>query len=300
MNTADQAVVHFNENQVLLLNICLGFLMFGVALDLKLAEFREVSKNVRSIITGLISQWVMLPLLTLALIWVFKPQMSIAMGMILVASCPGGNVSNYAVYLAGANTWLSVILTTFSTFFCVVSTPLVFNGMSRLLYENNALSVNFDISFYQMAGAIFQLLFVPMLLGIAMSHYYPKQTTQIKSWVKKLSMMIFIGFVIAGIWTNRENIGQYVHLVFLLVLVHNGLALAGGYGMATLGCLKDKDRRAVSIETGIQNSGLALVLIFNFFDGIGGMALIAAWWSIWHLISALSVALYWRNHRITV
>ena len=222
------------------------------------------------------------------------------MGMILVASCPGGNVSNYAVHLAGANTWLSVILTTFSTLFCVVSTPLIFNGMSRFLYENNALSGNFDISFYQMAGAIFQLLFVPMLLGIAMAHYYPGQTLRIKSWVKKLSMMIFIGFVIAGIWANIENIAQYVHLVFLLVLVHNGLALAGGYGIGTLGGLTDKDRKAVSIETGIQNSGLALVLIFNFFDGIGGMALIAAWWSIWHLISALSVALFWHSNRIAV
>ena len=294
MQTVDQAVINFNENQILLLNICLGFLMFGVALDLRLSEFKEVSKNLKSIAAGLISQWILLPLVTLILIYFIKPQESIAMGMMLVAACPGGNVSNYAVHLSGGNTWLSVILTTFSTMFCVISTPLIFKGLFHFIYEESATRSQFEISFFDMAGAIFQLLIVPLLLGMAMARYYPEITAKIKSHVKRLSMLIFIGFVFAGIYGNMENIGNYVQLVFMIVLLHNSLALITGYGFASLTRRPAKDRRAIAIETGIQNSGLALVLIFNFFNGLGGMALIAAWWSIWHLISALVIASFWK------
>lgn len=300
MQTLDQAAVHFNENQILLLNICLGFLMFGVALDLKISEFREVSRNLKSIATGLIAQWVLLPLVTLLLIYFIRPQESIAMGMILVAACPGGNVSNYAVHHAGANTWLSVILTTFSTLFCVISTPLIFKGMFHFFYKDTAMVSQFEISFYDMAGAIFQLLVVPLLLGMAMARYYPDITQKIKIHIKRLSMLIFIGFVIAGIYSNLDNIGKYVHMVFWIVLIHNSFALFTGYSFASLTGRPVKDRRAIAIETGIQNSGLALVLIFNFFNGLGGMALIAAWWSIWHLISALALASYWKVRDVKI
>lgn len=300
MQTVDQVVINFNENQILLLNICLGFLMFGVALDLKLSEFTEVSKNLKSIVTGLVSQWILLPFVTLVLIYFLKPQESIAMGMILVAACPGGNVSNYAVHLSGANTWLSVILTTLSTLFCVFSTPLIFKGLFHFFYKESAWASQFEISFYDMAGAIFQLLIVPLLLGMAMARYYPDLTQKIRIHIKRLSMMIFIGFVFAGIYNNLDNIGKYVHLVFAIVLLHNSLALFSGYGFAALTGRPMNDRRAIAIETGIQNSGLALVLIFNFFNGLGGMALIAAWWSIWHLISALALASYWKVRDVKI
>lgn len=300
MQSVDQAVVHFNENQVLLLNICLAFLMFGVALDLKMSEFSQVSRNLKSILTGLFSQWFVLPALTVGLILIIKPHFSIAMGMLLVAASPGGNVSNYAVHLSGSNTWLSVILTTFSTLFCALSTPVIFGGLSEWLYSNEALNGNFNVSISNMVEAIAQLLLIPLALGMLMSHYRPEFTHSIKNGVRRISMLIFIAFVFAGIYTNLSNIGEYLHLVFIIVMIHNGLALLAGYYTGRIAGLEIADCRTISIETGIQNSGLALVLIFNFFDGLGGMALIAAWWSIWHLISAMLLALYWKSKKIEI
>ncbi|MBK9257923.1 MAG: bile acid:sodium symporter family protein [Saprospiraceae bacterium] len=295
MHIADQVSVHFNSNQITFLNICLGFLMFGVALDLKLSHFRKSGFEIRSIVTGLISQWIILPALTLVLIFIIQPYYSIALGMLLVACCPGGNVSNYAVHLSGSNTYLSLILTTISTLLCVFTTPLLFGGLSYLIPDNQMTENTFEISILQMCGTILQLIILPMLAGMILVHYANNFVLAIKGTVKKVSLFIFTAFVFGGIYSNLDNIGEYLHLVFWIVMLHNGLALFAGYSFAKINKLDEKDSRAISIETGIQNSGLALVLIFNFFDGLGGMALIAAWWSVWHLISAIIVALYWKS-----
>lgn len=107
----DEIQINFNTEQVALLNICLGFLMFGVALDLKIDDFKYIGSHFRSVWVGLVSQWLLLPILTMGLIWILQPEVSLALGMLLIAACPGGNVSNYAVHLAKANAALSVVLT---------------------------------------------------------------------------------------------------------------------------------------------------------------------------------------------
>ena len=109
------------------------------------------------------------------------------------------------------------------------------------------------------------------------------------------------GFVLFAIKGNLDNLAEYIGIVFFIVLIHNGLALfIGYYFSSSLLGLHVNDARAISIETGIQNSGLALILIFNFFEGQGGMALIAAWWSIWHLISAFVLALIWSRKKVEI
>lgn len=154
----------------------------------------------------------------------------------------------------------------------------------------------FDISFINMISTIVQLILVPLVLGYIFVTFFPILVSKIKGFVKKVSLLIFIGFVIAAVAGNLDNLKNYIGLVFFIVLIHNGLALAVGYFFSsTIMKLPSNDAKAISIETGIQNSGLALILIFNFFDGMGGMALIAAWWSVWHLISALIIATYWKG-----
>ncbi|MBC7884342.1 MAG: bile acid:sodium symporter family protein, partial [Saprospiraceae bacterium] len=166
MNEIDSITINFNDNQIILLNICLGVLMFGVALDLKISDFIYVIKNPKSVIAGLISQLILLPLLTIALVWVLKPEYSVAMGMILIASCPGGNVSNYAVHLSGANSALSVILTMISTLFCALSTPFIFEQLSTLIPYDNGGSTIFNINFGDMVLTIGQLILIPLIIGI--------------------------------------------------------------------------------------------------------------------------------------
>ena len=297
MTNIDDIAIKFNPETLVFLNICLAFLMFGVALDLRLDQFRSLLRQPKKPILGLTSQWVLLPLLTIALILLFRPPTSLALGMILIACCPGGNVSNYAVHLAGANTPLSVIMTTVSTLGAAIITPLYFSGLSTWLPETRELAQEIHVPLPDMMSTIFTLIILPLIIGMLFRAYLPAFTDRINKSVKGLSMAIFIGFVVVAIASNWNNLVNYLNLVFFLVLVHNSLALLTGYGFGRLTGLDEADARTLSIETGIQNSGLALLLIFNFFDGRGGMAIIAAWWGTWHLISAFSLAMYWRRNK---
>jgi len=293
MEQIDSIRINFNPDQLFILNLCLAFLMFGVALDLKISNFRYLFKNPKAPLTGLGSQWLFLPLLTLLLIYLFEPPASLGLGMVLVAACPGGNVSNFAVALAGANAALSVFLTTVSTLGATVLTPLYFTLLSPLIPGAESLRQSIYVNPANMVNTIVQLIIIPLLLGMLMRAYLPRLTDKIHRPVRILSMAVFVGFVIVAVYSNFDNIVNYLHIVFLLVVTHNALALFGGYWIARGSSLPEQDARAISLETGIQNSGLGLILIFNFFDGLGGMALIAAWWGIWHLVSAFTLAIFW-------
>ncbi|MGB4958677.1 MAG: bile acid:sodium symporter family protein [Saprospiraceae bacterium] len=291
----DHIIINFDHTQILVLNVCLGILMFGVALELKLSDFKYIIQQPKVVIGGMVSQWILLPVLTIGLIYLIRPDYSLALGMILIAACPGGNVSNYAVHLAGANAALSVVLTMVTTVMCAVSTPFIFRNLKKLLPLSGDEYPPFDIAFLDMLSTIGQLILIPLTIGFLFTTYLPVLTCKIKGVVKKVSFLIFIGFVIAAVSGNLDNLYNYVYIVFFIVLVHNGLALVIGYYWSEkILRLTVNDCRAISIETGIQNSGLALILIFNFFDGLGGMALIAAWWSIWHLLSSLALAWWWK------
>ncbi len=295
METIDNIRINFNPDQLLILNLCLAFLMFGVALDLRIGNFRELLRKPRTPLIGLSSQWLLLPLLTLALIFLFRPPASLALGMILVASCPGGNVSNFAVHLAGANSALSVLLTTITTLGATILTPLYFSFLAPLTPGAAGLSERIYVAPLDMVWTIVQLILVPLALGMLLHAYQPRLTTLIRRPVRLLSLAIFAGFILMAVYANFSIIVNYLYLVFFLVLAHNTVALLGGYNWARLFGLSRFDTRAIALETGIQNSGLGLILIFNFFDGLGGMAIIAAWWGVWHLLSAFSLAMWWSR-----
>ena len=295
MDPIDAVKINFNPEQLFFLNICLAFLLFGVALDLKVNHFRDIVQAPKATLVGLISQWILLPLLTIGLIYVIQPPVSIALGMALVAACPGGNVSNYAVHLAKGNAALSVTLTSISTFAAILATPFYFMVLGKLIPGSEIYANTIQVEWIQILVTILQIILLPLVLGMLLQWRFPKFTAKIRRGVGILSMVIFIGFVLVAVRANFQQIIDYVHLVFLLVFLHNLLALAGGYWLAKWNNLSQKDARAISIETGIQNSGLGLILIFNFFNGLGGMAMVAAWWGVWHLISAFSLANWWRR-----
>ena len=300
MESLDHIRVNFNAEQLFLLNFCLGFLMFGIALELTTDDFKALVKNKKSTLVGLASQMVLLPVLTLILIAIIQPHPALAAGMLLVAACPGGNVSNYAVHLSKANAPLSVLLTTFSTLAAAFTTPFVFKQGQNVLTSLTRSQTTFSIDFFSMFLSIVQLILVPLILGMLLRQWQPTFTAKIIPTVKRVSLVIFIAFILFAVAGNLENIRQHLHRVFLIVMVHNGLALALGYYFPKWMGRSTQDARTISIETGIQNSGLALILIFNFFNGNGGMALIAAWWSVWHLVSSFVLALYWKRHPVAV
>lgn len=295
MDAIDAVRINFNPGQLTLLNVCLAFLMFGVALDIKIKDFKYILQHPKMAIIGLISQLLLLPILTILLARFFNPPASIALGMVLIAACPGGNVSNFAVHLAKANAALSVMLTSISTIAAVIITPIAFQFWSTFIPGTETLRDTVYVDPFDMIKTIIQLIFIPLILGMLINHRFELIANKIKKPVRIISIAIFFGFVVFAMIGNYENIINHVGKVFWIVLVHNSLAFMLGFYWAKLFKLPKMDARSISIETGIQNSGLGLILIFNFFDGIGGMAMITAWWGIWHLISGFCLAMYWSR-----
>ena len=293
MENLDLVKINFSPDQLFLLNICLAFIVFGIALDMRLSDFRYLTRNPKTTLVGLTSQLILLPILTIALIYFFSPPASLALGILLIGVCPGGTTSNFMVHLAKANTALSITLTSVVTIAAIFLTPISFSWLSEWIPGTATLRKSIYVNPMDMFNTIFQLIIIPLALGMGINHFFNKLADKIRRPARLLSIIIFFSFVIFAVKGNWENIILYVNDVFIIVLVYNSLALLIGYWWSRLNGLNNYDARAISIETGIQNSGLALILIFNFFDGLGGMAMVAAWWGIWHLISGFTLATWW-------
>lgn len=295
METIDQIQLNFSPESLFALNISLGFIMFGVALELKWADFKGLLQNPRPILVGAGSQFLLLPVLTFGLVWLLEPHPSMALGMILVAACPGGNVSNFMSLYARGNAALSVSLTALATVLAIFMTPFNFAFWGGMYEPTAVLLQEVSLDVWDMVKTVGMLLGIPLVLGMGLTHYFPAVSRKLQRPIRILSIFIFAGIVGLAFYKNVDLFLAHIHLVFLLVLIHNAVALAGGYGWASLWKLGFADRKSLSIETGIQNSGLGLILIFSFFGGMGGMAIVAAWWGIWHIIAGLSVASWWRR-----
>lgn len=294
----DEITLNFNAEGLLLLNFLLAFIMFGVALELRITDFKRVLSSPKATFVGLFAQWVLLPFITIILIYIFNPQASIALGMVLVAVCPGGNISNFVSKLAGADTALSVSLTALTTSAAIFITPLSFAFWSNFIPASMELDSSIALDVYDMFFTILNLIIVPVAIGLMFGHYFPAVTQKIKKPINILSILIFAVFVVIAFMKNADYFLEFIHIIFIIVLFHNGLAFLGGFYMGKAFALNLSERKAVSIETGIQNSGLGLVIVFNFFDGLGGMAIVAGWWGIWHIIAGLSLAYFWSGNKI--
>lgn len=303
----DPVKINFNAAGMHAINLVLSFVMFGVALGINPKQFSLLIKKPKSYILGLISQLVALPLLTFLIVVTFSEFITptVAMGMILVASCPGGNISNFMSSLSKANTELSVGLTASTTMLSVISTPTnfaVWGGLYVRYINKHATHVlqPLEIDKWQMFETVFILLGIPLILGIIFARVFPNATQKIKKPIQYLSIIFFLAMIVLAFSNNLNLFLKYILFVFFIVLAHNALALGTGYGIASAFKLPDADRRTLTIETGIQNSGLGLVLLFNpkIFPPelqLGGMLFITAWWGIWHIVSGLGIAAIWSK-----
>jgi bile acid:Na+ symporter, BASS family len=300
LEVLDHITLNFSAQGLFLMNVTIAFIMFGVALDMSFGGFKNLLRKPKPLIAGMISQIILLPAITFLLILILKPSHGVALGMLLVASCPGGNVSNFISSLSRANIELSVSLTAVTTLTAVIITPANFAFWGRLYAGTSPLLRPIEIDPWQMLQTVVILLGVPLILGLAFKMKFPATTAKILKPVRWASIFLFAGFIAGALSANFSHFLRYIHLIFLIVLVHNGLAFLTGYGFASLLKLPPKDRRSVSVETGIQNSGLALALVFNpkIFPSdleLGGMAFIAAWWGIWHIIAGLGLTFIWNR-----
>ena len=286
----DQVRLNFNPQGLFVINAAIGLMMLGVALELKLDDFKRVFVAPKAPAIGLAAQFVLLPAFTFLLTLIIKPPPSIALGMILVAACPGGNLSNIMTYLARGNCAISVSMTAVSTVAAIVMTPLNLALWGGLNPHTADILKKVSLRPLDVFITVFVILGVPLCIGLLISRSFPALAAKVRKPFKIFSLVFFIGIVAAALGINWQNFLNYVGLVFIGVLIHNALALNLGYWSGRLCGLPEPDNRAVAIEVGIQNSGLGLVLVFNFFDGLGGMAILVAWWGIWHIITGLTAA----------
>ena len=286
----DQARLNFNPQGLFIINAAIGLMMLGVALELKLDDFKRILVAPKAPLIGLAAQFILLPAFTFLLTLIINPPASIALGMILVAACPGGNLSNIMTYLARGNCAISVSMTAVSTVAAIVMTPLNLALWGSLNPQTADILRKVSLSPLDVFITVFVILGVPLCIGLSISRLFPTLAAKVRKPFKIFSLVFFIGIVAAALAVNWHNFLNYVGLVFIGVLIHNALALNLGYWAGRLCGLPEPDNRAVSIEVGIQNSGLGLVLVFNFFDGLGGMAILVAWWGIWHIIAGLAAA----------
>ncbi len=307
----DPVKINFSRGGMDLINIVLAFVMYGVALGIKPSMFKEVFKKPKSVILGFVCQTILLPALTFCLVIAFNNMITpmVAMGMILVAACPGGNISNFMTQLSKGNSELSVTLTAISTSISPITTPTNFALWGGLYvkylnnHASNALQV-LHIDIFDVFTTVFILLGIPLALGLLTSHYFPKFAEKLKKPMQIFSILFFIAMVVLSFSNNLQLFLKYIWYVFFIVLIHNALALLTGFGTASIFKLSYKDKKTLTIETGIQNSGLGLVLLFNpkiFPPDLmnGGMLFITAWWGIWHIISGLTVSTIFSHSKKT-
>jgi bile acid:Na+ symporter, BASS family len=257
LTAMDPATLNFTEGGLFVLNITISIIMFGVALEIKPKHFRELLAKPKPVLAGVLSQFLLLPALTFLLIMVFWKNITVgvAMGMILVASCPGGNVSNFISTLARGNPALSVSLTAIATISAIFMTPLNFMIWGSLYsfagpWSDNELLQQLRIDPIAMFKIVFVLLAIPIVLGMLTNHYLPRFTEYAKKPIRIFSIIFFMGMLAIMFANNYDHFIQHILWILLIVFIHNGIAISSGFGLASLLRLNAQNRKTVAIETG--------------------------------------------------
>lgn len=293
----DAIRLDFEPGKLLALNIILAILMFGVALDLQWKDFQAVARAPKGPLVGIATQLLLLPPATFLLVQLIDPIPSVKLGMMLIAACPGGNVSNFLVWMARGNTALSVSMTAVTSSAAVFTTPFNLAFWASLDPDTRALLAEVAVDAGDMFITILLLLALPLAAGMTFRARFPAFAARIQRPLRMTDGAIFLGFIAVAFYSDREYLTAAILPVLVIVIIHNTMALGLGYSVARWLRLPTRDRRAVTLEVGIQNSGLGLALIFNFFAGLGGTAIVAAWWGTWHLVGGFTLAMIWSRLR---
>jgi len=294
----DQVRLNFNPTGIAIINGAIGLMMLGVALELKIEDFKRILLSPKAPAIGLAAQFILLPAFTFLLVYIIRPFPSMALGMMLVAACPGGNLSNIVTYLAKGNCAVSISMTAVSTIFAIFMTPLNISFWGSMNSGTASILKQVSLNPIDVFITVFIILGIPLTIGMTIGHFMPNLAIKVRKPFKIFSLIFFILIICGALGANWQNFIKYIGIVVFAVFLHNALALNIGYWFGKIARLDERDCRAVSIEVGIQNSALGLVLVFSFFDGLGGMAILVAWWGIWHIIAGLVTAFIFTRRKL--
>nr|WP_306238997.1 bile acid:sodium symporter family protein [Ornithinimicrobium cryptoxanthini] len=276
------------------MRIVLALILLGVALDTRVSDFARAVRHPWAIIVVVVAQFLLLPAITFALTLALDLRGSIALGLILVACCPPGNVSNILTHRAGGDVALSVSMTAVGNVLSIFLMPVNLAFWGSLHPSGRDLLRDISLNPFDMLLEILLVIGLPFVVGIFIAHRFPGFAARARRVVGPVAFLGLAGIIGVGIASNWAIFTAYIGLVVVAVFAHDALALALGYVIGRGARLSQASVKASTFEVGIRNAGLGLLLVFSFFDGLGGMALVAAWWGIWDIIAGLAVAAVWR------
>ncbi|MCP4271597.1 MAG: bile acid:sodium symporter family protein [Gammaproteobacteria bacterium] len=292
--------IYYDANSQWILNIVLASMILGVALDIQIKDFKAVAKMPKAIASGLVAQFIVLPAVTGLFTLYLDLPAGIELGMILVASCPGGAVSNFITDLSNGNTALSISMTAVASTVAIFMMPFNFILWAGINPDTSALMVAIDVSAESLLINLFLVLGIPLAIGMSLRHFMEVLANKLHTLLKYTSVAALISFIIIAIYRNHEAFFLHFSLIFSLVFAHNAIALFLGFMAGWILKLHLRDIKATTIEVGIQNSALALAIVFTQFNGEPGMALISAFWGSWHIISGLIIASIFRQWKTEI
>lgn len=294
-NELDTLQINFDESGLWVLNIALAIIMFGVAIGITIEDFKRLINNPKILFTGIFSQFILFPAVTFLFVILIEPAPSIALGMFMVAACPGGNISNFMTQMAKGNPSLSVSMTAFATLMSIVMTPLNFQVWSSLYEPTAEILRTVKMDGYTLGKLVILILGIPLVLGMFFRSWKPTLALKVMKILKPFSIIVFLVLIVLAFRKNLDLFLDHIHYVLAIVVAHNLIGYLLGFYFAKGMKLNFKNQKTLSIETGIQNAGLGLLLVFTFFKEFGGMQLLVAFWAIWDIASGLLLATYWAK-----
>nr|WP_281500550.1 bile acid:sodium symporter family protein [Kordiimonas marina] len=283
-----------NAGTQVALGIGLAIMMFSVALGLKAEDFAFLKTHPRSMVIGLFAQIIALPAVTLLLIHLINPEPGIALGMMIVACCPGGNVSNLYTRLSRGHTAFSVALTTCSSLFSAAVLPFAILFWTGLYEPTRELVKTIDIDRGSFIMQTSITLLLPLLSGFALAHLKPRLAQKLLKVFMPLAVALLITLVAVGVGTNTSLLVDFGTTILPIVALHNASAFLTGWLTGAFLIKNRAKARALTFEVGIQNSGLGLLIVLSQFKGLGSAALILATWSVWHLLGGFTLMTVFR------
>ncbi|MBU0589054.1 MAG: bile acid:sodium symporter family protein [Gammaproteobacteria bacterium] len=281
--------------QQLILSLVLATMVFSVALELRVDDFKRVAKTPWAVLCGLIPQFILLPVGTWLATLLLDLPANIEAAMILVAACPGGSLSNVVTHIGRGNTALSVSVSAVASVIALFATPFNFSWMIATNPGTAAWLRELAIDPSGIWISLLLLLAIPMALGLVFSHRLPALTERIRKPLGHFAVIALLLFIVGALIKERQLLTLGLLPLLLIVVLHNASGLFFGWATSMVMRVSEKDRRAVMIEGGMQNSGLALGIIAVQFNSDLGMVTLASLWGMWHIVSGMSLAYFWRR-----
>ncbi|MDF9798217.1 BASS family bile acid:Na+ symporter [Catalinimonas alkaloidigena] len=298
MDDINQIPFNFDPRIGLIVGIMVGFLVFAVSLDLTWAKVMSVLKNPKAPIIGLLAQFGILPAIAFLAGLYLSDAASIALGLLLVTCCPGGALSNYLTGVAKGDVATSISMTTVSTLFSIVLTPVLFTFWASMNTSTLEVLQNISMDPQQVIISLLIMLVVPVTAGMLLRANRPHTANHIRGMVRLIAGIVFFVIVAMLIGSNFKSLALLAQVALFPVLFTFVFAVGLGWGIGWVVGLLAAERRAVAIEVAFQNVALAIGLGITFFPSLGGIVAVAILWGIVHLLLGSGLALGWSHIRI--